>query len=373
MNDIDSYEAGAKIIVIGVGGAGSNAVNRMIDENIPVQFYVMNTDIQSLQGSKVPSNNRIILGEEITHGLGAGGDYKVGAAAAEASAETIRNIIKGANMVFIAAGMGGGTGTGAAPVIAQICKEEKILTVAIVTRPFSFEGKKRSTNSVEGLQNLKDVVDSIIIVSNDKLLMSNGTDSISNAFKESDKVLAQSVSTVTNLILMPGIINLDFADIRNTLSNSGIALIGFGMGEGANKSIDAATAAISSPLIETSISGARRVICAVTCGPGVSLFEAQTCVDRIVEEAGKGVDVKLGVSINDQLSDQIIVSVIASDFAEEFDFTSTPNYEKPIASKENKPMSEDKSNSQIIENVKESKKEEEEEILPDFLKNKTFR
>jgi len=373
MNDIDSYEAGAKIIVIGVGGAGGNAVNRMIDDNIPVQFYVMNTDIQSLQGSKVPANNRIILGEEITNGLGAGGDHHIGKAAAEASSETIRNIVKGANMVFIAAGMGGGTGTGAAPVVAQICREEKILTVAIVTLPFGFEGKQRISNSVEGLQNLKDSVDSIITVSNDKLLMANGTDSISNAFKESDKVLAQSVSTVTNLILMPGIINLDFADIRNTLQNSGIALIGFGMGEGVNKAVDAASAAISSPLLETSISGARRVICAVTCGPSVSLYEAQECVNRIIEEAGNGVDVKLGVSINDQLSDQIIVSVIASDFADEFDFTRTPTYEKP-ANKENKSINEEnKNNNQVVANQDEEKKEEEEDILPDFLKNKNFR
>jgi len=362
MNDV--VENTVKIVVIGIGGAGSNAVNRMIDENTPVDFYVMNTDLQSLNGSKVPANNRIILGKELTGGMGAGGNPEIGRQAAEQSADEIRKVVKGANMVFLAAGMGGGTGTGATPVVAQICREEKALTVAVVTRPFDFEGKQRLTNSVAGTNALKEVVDSVIFVSNNKLLMSNGTSPISEAFAECDRVLAQSVRTITDLILMPGIINLDFADIRHTLQNSGVALIGYGMGEGANKAQDAANAAINSPLLETAISGARRAICAVTCGADVSLYDAQECVNLIVQEAGNNVDVKLGIAINDQLSDQIMVSVIASDFSHDS--------QEQLVKEINNPTTQPDTAS-IKKVVEETKKEnEEEDILPDFLKGKNL-
>ena len=374
--DLDNYEAVARIVVIGVGGAGNNAVNRMIDEDISsVEFYVANTDRQALSTSK--ARNRLVLGEELTGGLGAGGEPSVGKAAAEASIEDIRNIVRGANMVFIAAGMGGGTGTGAAPVIARIAKEEGALTVAIVTRPFTFEGKKRIANSVEGLNELKAAVDSIIIVSNDKLLMVSGTQPISEAFAESDRVLAQSVKTVTDLILMPAVINLDFADVRNTLKDSGIALIGFGMGAGANKSVEAAQNAINSPLLEASINGARRAICAVTCGTQVSLYEAQETVDRIIEAAGNTIDIKFGVSINPQLTDQILVSVIASDFTEDFDFTVVPTYEKPTFLNHPQPaMSEAKEQVNEPNEIKESEANEEgdevDDFLPSFLKGKNI-
>lgn len=374
--DLDNFEPVARIVVIGVGGAGNNAVNRMIDENITaVEFYVANTDRQALATSKAP--NRLVLGEELTGGLGAGGDPNVGRAAAEASIDDIRDIVRGANMVFIAAGMGGGTGTGASPIVAQVAKEEGALTVAIVTRPFTFEGKKRIANSVEGLNELKDNVDAIIIVSNDKLLMVSGTQPISEAFSESDRVLAQSVKTVTDLILMPAVINLDFADVRNTLKNSGISLIGFGMGSGKDKASEAASNAINSPLLEASINGARRAICAVTCGPNVSLYEAQETVDRIIEAAGNNLDIKFGVSINDQLSDQILVSVIASDFTEEFDFTSVPSYDRSairasIFNSPIKPPDQDE-NAENLENVEDNvdtNEEEENGFLPNFLKNK---
>ena len=367
MIDLDNYEAVARIVVIGVGGAGSNAVNRMIDENInSVEFYVANTDRQALATSKAP--NRIVLGEDLTEGLGAGGEPSVGKQAAEASTEEIRQIVRGANMVFIAAGMGGGTGTGAAPVIARVAKEEGALTIAIVTRPFTFEGKKRIAHSVEGLNELKNAVDSIIIVSNDKLLMVNGTAPISEAFSESDRVLAQSVRTVTDLILMPAVINLDFADVRNTLKDSGIALIGFGMGSGSTKAQDAAQNAISSPLLEASINGARRAICAVTCGKSVTLYEAQTTVDHIIEAAGGQLDIKFGVSINDQLDDQILVSVIASDFDKDFDFTVVPTYNKPF-----KTASMEQSETIVTPSDEPSFEEKDEDsiaddILPDFLK-----
>ncbi len=372
--DLDNYEAVARIVVIGVGGAGNNAVNRMIDEDIgSVEFYVANTDRQALATSK--ARNRLVLGEELTGGLGAGGEPSVGKAAAEASIEDIRNIVRGANMVFIAAGMGGGTGTGAAPIVARVAKEEGALTVAIVTRPFTFEGKKRIANSVEGLNELKEAVDSIIIVSNDKLLMVSGTQPISEAFSESDRVLAQSVKTVTDLILMPAVINLDFADVRNTLKDSGIALIGFGMGSGQNKSAEAAQNAISSPLLEASINGARRAICAVTCGTQVSLYEAQETVDRIIEAAGNTIDIKFGVSINPQLTDQILVSVIASDFTEDFDFTVVPTYEKPsVLSRPVAPQaSEQPAESNTPENsVGEDEGESAEDFLPSFLKEKNI-
>ena len=373
MDDLENFEAVARIVVIGVGGAGNNAVNRMIDENISsVEFYVANTDRQALATSK--ATNRIVLGNEITGGLGAGGEPSVGKKAAEASIDEINRIVSGANLVFIAAGMGGGTGTGAAPVIARAAKDSGALTVAIVTRPFTFEGKKRIANSVEGLNELKDAVDAIIIVSNDKLLMVNGTQPIGEAFAESDRVLAQSVKTVTDLILMPAFINLDFADVRNTLKDSGISLIGFGMGSGPNRASDAAQNAINSPLLEASINGARRAICAVTCGSEVSLYEAQETVDRIIEAAGNTVDIKFGVSINDQLTDQILVSVIASDFTEEFDFTAVPTYDKPVKpaykADEDKPVVD----APVLSDPNEEQQpvEEEKGFLPNFLKDRNI-
>jgi cell division protein FtsZ len=320
---VDTSEPAAKIIVIGVGGAGNNAVNRMIAENMThVEFFVANTDRQVLQTSQ--AKNRLILGQKTTNGLGAGGSPDIGKLAAEESKEEIAEIVKGANMVFIAAGMGGGTGTGAAPVIARIARETKALTIAIVTRPFTFEGKGRIANSVKGLNELKEAVDAIIIVSNDKLLMSAGNQPIGQAFKMADDVLARSVKTVTDLILMPAMINLDFADVRNVLKNSGLALIGFGLGQGPNKAFEAAQSAVSSPLLESSLAGAAKAIVAVTCGPLVSLYEAQETVDRIREIASTNLDIKFGININDQLTDQILVSVIAAQFPEEYDYTMVP-------------------------------------------------
>ena len=363
--DLDNFEPVARIVVIGVGGAGTNAVNRMMDEHIDnVDFYVLNTDKQALATSKAP--NRIVIGEDITKGLGAGGNPETGKKAALASKDRIKQIVEGANMVFIAAGMGGGTGTGAAPVVASIARDAHCLTIGIVTRPFQFEGKLRNANSVLGLTELKEAVDSIIIVSNDKLLMASGNKPISKAFEESDKVLAQSVKTVTDLILLPAVINLDFADVQSTLKGSGIALIGFGLGTGPRKAADAAESAISSPLLEASISGARRAICAVTCGLNVSLYEAEECVNRIIEQAGNAIDIKFGVSINENLDDMILVSVIAADFTEEYDFTSIPKF-KPV-----RPTSLDQA--KVEEPEQEIIVEEEEspasQILPNFLKGK---
>ena len=364
---LDNYDPTARIVVIGVGGAGNNAVNRMLEENIShVEFFVANTDKQVLQTSA--ATNRLVLGEKTTGGLGAGGSPDVGKLAAEESKDDIANIVKGANMVFIAAGMGGGTGTGAAPVIAAIAREAKALTVAIVTRPFTFEGKGRIANSVRGLNELKDAVDAIIIVSNDKLLLSSGNQPIGQAFKLADDVLAQSVKTVTDLILMPSVINLDFSDVKNVLKNSGISLIGFGMGQGSNKAFDAAQSAISSPLLESSLNGARKAIVAVTCGPLVSLYEAQETVERIREIAGTNLDIKFGVNINDQLTDQILVSVIAADFPEEYDYTNVPQYKKPLTS-----TKEDDAPNLLDESQLDAEAlpiDDEDDLLPDFFHDK---
>ena len=336
----------------------------MIDEEISnVEFYVANTDKQALATSK--SSNRIILGESLTGGLGAGGEPEMGEQAAEASADDIREIVKDANMVFIAAGMGGGTGTGAAPVIAKIAKEAGALVVAIVTRPFSFEGKKRTINSIDGLNKLKGSVDSLIVVSNDKLLITNGNTPISQAFNESDKVLARSVKTVVDLILLPAIINLDFADVRNTLKDSGIGLIGFGVGSGPNRAKDAASNAVNSPLLEASMVGAKRAIVAITCGTQVNLFEAQECVNLLIDAAGNNIDIKFGITINDQLTDEILVSVIASDFENDVDFTSQ-TIAAPI-----KTDTENQKAEELSENAKREQERylEEDSIIPNFLKN----
>ena len=364
--DLDNFEAVAKIIVIGVGGAGNNAVNRMIDEQISnVDFYVANTDKQALSLSKAP--NRLILGESLTNGLGAGGEPSVGKEAAEASEADIRGIVKGANLVFIAAGMGGGTGTGAAPIIGKIAKEEGCLTIAIVTRPFTFEGERKTQLSIDGLNNLKENVDALIVVSNDKLLMNNGGNSIGDAFSEADKVLARSVRTVSELILMPSLINLDFADVKITLKDSGVALIGFGEGEGEDGPIQAANAALNCPLIEQSIFGAKRAICHITCGPKVGLYACQECINQIRDASGGDMDIKFGMSTNDQLSDQILVSIIASHFTSDIIFTA-PAKDAFVINK--KPI--------INTNTEEKKEENKEQnssdddIIPNFLEGKFF-
>lgn len=372
---LDNFEPVAKIIVIGVGGAGNNAVNRMIEDEIKfVDFYVANTDKQALSLSKAP--HRVVLGESITNGLGAGGDPSVGKAAAEASEKEMREIVKGANMVFIAAGMGGGTGTGAAPVIAKYAKEEGCLTVAIVTRPFTFEGNRRTNYSIDGLNELKQNVDSMIVVSNDKLLMNSGNLPIGKAFGDADKVLADSVKTITDLILRPAVINLDFADVRNVLKDSGIALIGFGTGSGEKRSEDAALTALNCPLIEQSINGARRAICHITCGPSVSLYECQDTVDKIIENSGGQLDLKFGVSINDQLSDEIMLSIIASHFTNDTIFAKTAAPQKSDANSffNQRPTQMDSQplfNKDLLKPQEEKKDNtlDEDSIIPDFLKD----
>ena len=365
--ELDNFEPVAKIIVIGVGGAGSNAVNRMIDEHISnVQFFVMNTDKQAISLSKAP--NRIILGESLTNGLGAGGDPSVGKAAAESSSDVIQEIVQDCNMVFIAGGMGGGTGTGAAPVIARIAKEAGALVVGVVTRPFNLEGNKKNQYAIEGLNELKNNCDSIIVVSNDKLLMEKGNMPIANAFAEADKVLTLSVKTVTDLILMPAIINLDFADVKNTLADGGVALIGFGSGSGEHRAEEAARSALTCPLIEQSIDGATKAICHVTTGPDVSLYDSTSVVNKIIEQSGNSLDLKFGISINDQLGDQILVSIIASGFQGEIDF-SKPNITQSRTTLEEIAARQNDFNNF---NLDGSSNDTEDDLIPSFLSDKDF-
>lgn len=305
----------ANIKVFGVGGGGSNAVNRMVADGVKgVDFYICNTDVQVMKNS--PCDNKIVLGKETTKGLGAGGNPEYGRKAAEESEGEIRESVKGSDMVFITAGMGGGTGTGAAPLIAKIAKEEGALTVAVVTRPFNFEGRRRANNAKDGIEELKKYVDSLIIVSNDNLLDVIGRKPIEEAFQAADNVLRQGVQTISDLIAVPALVNLDFADVRSVMQNQGRALIGIGMAEGEDKAISAAEKAIQSPLLEAQISGAKSAIVNITGGDKVSLFDAQNAVAVIQDAAGGDVDCIFGIAINEQLGDAIIVTVIATGFEE---------------------------------------------------------
>lgn len=316
----------ARIVVFGVGGAGCNAVNRMIQDKLDDIFFVAaNTDAQALKTSIC--DHKILLGREVTHGLGAGGEPSLGQKAAEASADQIRKIVKGADMVFVAAGMGGGTGTGAAPVIARIAKASGALTLAVVTKPFSFEGRKRTNKATQGLLALKGAVDSFIVVSNDKLLSTHGDQSSSKAFDESNGILSRAVRTIADLVNKPGLINLDFADVRATLHDSGLAVIGFGEATGPNKASDAARKAVSSPLLEASIRGASRALINVTASPDATLNDIQKAVHTITSTTGKDDDsVIFGETIDNHLKDSLVVSCIATGFAiEEMEAAKDPN------------------------------------------------
>ena len=306
----------AKIKVVGVGGGGCNAVTRMVTDGVKgVEFYVANTDAQMLKG--ITDVNKIVLGKDLTHGLGAGGNPEIGRKAAVEAENEIREALTGANRVFVAAGMGGGTGTGAAPIVAKIARELGALTVGVVTSPFTFEGPRRARQAQAGLADLKENVDSIIVVSNDRLLDAIGGRPMNEAFREADNVLRQAVQTITDLIAIPAFINLDFADVSSVMKDRGAALIGIGMSDGDNKAEEAAKRAISSPLLDVSIAGAKDAIVNVTGGPNITLYDANTALAAIREAVGNEVNTILGVAINDQLDDQIIVTIIATGFEDE--------------------------------------------------------
>lgn len=306
----------AKIKVIGVGGGGSNAVNRMIDFGMKaVEFITVNTDAQALHYAK--SEHKLQIGDKLTRGLGAGANPEIGKKAAEESREMIMNTLQGADMVFVTAGMGGGTGTGAAAVIAEIAKELGALTVGVVTRPFSFEGKKRQAQAELGIAALREKVDTLIIIPNDRLLeLVDKKTPMIEAFKEADNVLRQAVQGISDLIAVPGLINLDFADIKAIMKEKGSALMGIGVGSGDNRAAEAAKIAIMSPLLETSIDGAKGVIMNITAGSDLSLYEANEAVAMVAAAAHADVDIIFGAIIDENMQDEIKVTVIATGFDE---------------------------------------------------------
>ncbi len=303
---------GAKLKVIGVGGGGGNAVNRMITEKVSgVDFIVANTDVQALDGSKAAT--KIQLGPKLTKGLGAGSNPEVGTKAAEESESEITKVLDGADMVFVTAGMGGGTGTGAAPVVAKIAKDSGALTVGVVTRPFSFEGRRRERLANEGLSKLKKNVDTLIVVDNNRLLETiDKKTSMMDAFKEVDNVLRQGVEGISDLITNPGYINSDFADIRHTMENQGSALMGIGSASGENRAAEATKKAISSPLLEVSIDGAQHVLMNITGGKNLGLYEGQEASMVIQQAASSDVDITFGTTISEDMGDEVKVTVIAT-------------------------------------------------------------
>ena len=308
---------GAVIKVIGIGGGGGNAINRMIDEGVSgVEFIAANTDVQALSGSK--AETVIQLGPKLTRGLGAGGQPEIGRKAAEESEEVLTEALTGADMVFITAGMGGGSGTGAAPVIARIAKAVGALTVAVVTRPFGFEGTKRSNYAIEGINELREHVDTLLIISNNNLLeIVDKKTPLLEALSEADNVLRQGVQGITDLITSPGLINLDFADVKTVMANKGDALMGIGIGSGEERVIEAARKAIYSPLLETTIDGAEDVIINVTGGLDMTLIEAEEASEIVNQAAGHGVNIWLGTSIDDSMKDEIRVTVVATGVRQE--------------------------------------------------------
>jgi cell division protein FtsZ len=307
-------ESFARIKVLGVGGGGSNAVNRMIDEGLAgIEFVAINTDAQALLLSNAPT--RVRIGDKLTRGLGAGGDPEVGRKAAEESAEDLYEVIKGSDMVFIAAGIGGGTGTGAAPVISQIAKEVGALTIGVVTRPFTFEGAKRSASAEAGINKLKEHVDTLIVIPNDRLLqIADKRASLQQAFKLADDVLRQGIQGISELITVPGLINLDFADVRTIMSEGGAALMAVGQGSGEDRARLAAEQAISSKLLDITIDGARGILFNVTGGPELSLFEVNQAAAIIKETAHPDVNLIFGAVIDPNMGDELRITVIATGF-----------------------------------------------------------
>ena len=310
--DNNFENSGAVIKVVGVGGGGGNAVNRMIEEGVQgVQFYLANTDVQALKQAK--TENVIQLGPKVTRGLGAGSKPEVGEKAAEESENELRSALEGADMVFVTAGMGGGTGTGAAPIVARIAQEIGALTVGVVTRPFSFEGSTRGKYAAEGIAKLKENVDTLLIISNNRLLeVVDKKTPITEAFREADNVLRQGVQGISDLITSEGQVNVDFADVRTVMADQGLALMGIGTAVGEDRVVEATKLAISSPLLETSIDGAEQVLLNITGGLDMTLFEAQEASDIVAAAAASDVNIILGTSINADLADEIIVTVIAT-------------------------------------------------------------
>lgn len=371
--DLD-METFARIKVIGCGGGGSNAVNRMIAGGVKgVEFITVNTDAQALQLSS--AEIKLQIGEKLTRGLGAGANPEIGKKAAEESREMIENALRGADMVFVTAGMGGGTGTGAAPVVAEIAKELGALTVGVVTRPFSFEGRKRAMQGELGIAALKEKVDTLIVIPNDRLLeIVDKNTPMLEAFREADNILRQGVQGISDLIAVPGLINLDFADVKTIMTERGSALMGIGIGSGENRAAEAARRAISSPLLETSIEGARGVLMNITGGSNLSLYEVNEAADIVSSAADPDVNMIFGAVINEDLKNEIIVTVIATGFEEN-------QKQSPNVRRTTQPASPTRPVQSSTVTTSRSKEEEEEKTLfsmsnldnldiPAFLRNR---
>lgn len=346
MFTIVENENQAKIKVIGVGGAGGNAINNMISSNLAgVKFITANTDVQALEKSMAPV--KIQIGEKLTQGLGAGAMPQIGRDAAFETEETIKKALEGSHMVFITAGFGGGTGTGAAPVIAKLCKEMGALTVAVVTKPFSFEGKKRMKQAEEGINELRKFADTVITIPNDRMRgLASKNAKMTEMFMRADEVLLHSVKGITDLIMTPGIVNLDFADVKTTMSKTGTAIMGIGVGSGDNRAVEAAERAISHPLLEDiSIKGAKGVLMNITCGSDLTMEEMAEASDRIFSEVGEDADIIWGTAVDDSLGDELRVTVIATGIG-------SPNVESRTELKEEKFQARGKVRSLTIEDMK---------------------
>ena len=326
----------ANLKVIGVGGGGSNAVNRMVEAGIKgVDFIAVNTDAQALDLSLAPT--KLAIGQTITRGLGAGANPEVGEKAAQESKEEILELLKGADMVFITAGMGGGTGTGGAPIVAQCAKEVGALTVGVVTKPFSFEGRRRMNVALPGITTLQSHVDTLIVIPNDRLLQVVQRDtSIVQAFRIADDVLRHGVQGISDLVCVPGLINLDFADVRTIMMDTGSALMGIGVGHGENRAIEAAKQAISSPLLETGIDGARAVLMNITGGSDLGLFEVDAATEAVMQAVDPDANIIWGAVIDDSLEDTVQITVIATGFSQSAKRPFKP--EKPIPVPETKDL-----------------------------------
>jgi cell division protein FtsZ len=317
MSDDITFSSAARIKVIGVGGGGSNAVNRMIASDIEgIEFWTMNTDAQALSHSD--ATRRIQLGQKLTRGLGAGGNPAIGQKAAEESREEIAMALEGADLVFITAGMGGGTGTGAARIVAEVAKEMGALTVGVVTRPFTFEGRRRTNQAEEGISGLQSQVDTLIIIPNDKLLQAiNEQTPVQEAFRIADDVLRSGVQGISDIITIPGLINVDFADVRTVMADAGSALMGIGEGSGKSRAREAAIQAITSPLLESSIEGARGVVLNITGGADMTLIEVNTAAETIYEVVDPNANIIFGAVIDPQMQGEMRITVIATGFTGE--------------------------------------------------------
>jgi cell division protein FtsZ len=376
----DKFNQKPKIKVIGVGGGGGSAVNRMIENEVQgVEFVAMNTDAQVLKLSK--ADVRLQLGKNLTRGLGAGANPDIGRQAAEESEDEIRELLAETDMVFITAGMGGGTGTGAAPIVARLAREMGCLTIGIVTKPFGFEGKRRMAVALEGLEALKPYVDTLIVIPNDKLFyVVDRNTSYLDAFREADKVLRQGVQGITEIIAIPGVVNVDFADVKTVMKDKGTALMGIGVAEGPNRAVEAAREAIRSPLLETSINGATDAIVNITSNFHASLYEMDEVIEEIHKSSTTDINVIYGSAINSDLGDELVVTVIATGFSDDPIFNKENKIEKKQAKVEaveeetftppKKKRKKSKKSKRNADKKAEKSEDSEDEInVPNWLKN----